>query len=135
MDGTMPRLRLHGVVLLLIWSAVLVALFANAARRVGGPTGDFVHFYEAARAIVHGEDIYASGRGGYIYPPLLAFLYAPVAGLREDTAAVVLLVFNMAVLLASCLPGRAGARAALRHSSRRVDHQRDCPDRSPPDRR
>ena len=91
--------RFMGIVLVAVWAALLLAFFVNAMRRVGGPTGDFVHFYDAARAMVHGEDLYSSGRGGYIYPPLLAFLYTPLAGLSETTAATVLLVVNMSLLL------------------------------------
>ena len=68
---------------------------------MGGDTGDFVHFFEAARAMVRGQDIYSSGRGGYIYPPLLAFLYTPLAGLPQNAAAVVLLFCNTALLLGS----------------------------------
>ncbi|HVS36777.1 MAG TPA: glycosyltransferase family 87 protein [Gemmataceae bacterium] len=89
--------------LIAVWVVVLVCLFLNAARRVGGDTGDFVHFYEAARAMLHGEDLYSSGRGGYIYPPLLAFLYTPVAVLPPNAAAVVLLLCNMVLMLASVL--------------------------------
>ncbi len=83
------------------WGVVLVCLFLNAVRRIGGDTGDFIHFFAAARAMVHGQDLYSSGRGGYIYPPLLAFLYSPLAGLPENAAAAVLLLANIGLLLGS----------------------------------
>ncbi len=40
--------------------------------------GDFYHFYMAAQAIIAGNDLYASGVGGYIYPPFFAFLITPL---------------------------------------------------------
>ena len=100
LSGKTPG-RLSRIILVTAWAAVLACLFLNALRRVGGDTGDFVHFFEAARAMVRGQDVYSSGRGGYIYPPLLAFLYTPLAGLPQNAAAVVLLVFNTALLLGS----------------------------------
>ncbi len=99
MVGGKSPIRLSTQALILGWIALLAVLFINAVRRVDGPTGDFVHFYEAARAMVHGEDIYSSGLGGYIYPPLLAFLYTPLALLSSASAAVVLLVCNMVLML------------------------------------
>ena len=101
MAGGKRPFRPLGMFLLAVWLLLIAGLFLNAVRRVGGPTGDFVHFYEAARAMAHGEDVYASGRGGYIYPPLLAFLYTPVAGLPPAPAAVVLLVCNLVLVLLS----------------------------------
>lgn len=59
--------------------------------------GDFEHFYHAGRAMLLGRDIYASGAGGYIYPPLVAFLFMPLAWLPVKTAALVMLAINMAL--------------------------------------
>lgn len=62
------------------------AYFAMRSYR-GLPTaanpgkGDFEHFYYAARAMMLGEDVYASHTRGYIYPPLLAMLLRPLAGI------------------------------------------------------
>lgn len=87
--------------------ALYAWFFINAARRIGqetpiGPrTGDFVHFYYAARAMLEGTDIYTSGRNGYIYPPLLAFLYTPIGRLTENGAALVMLFVNLATGLAT----------------------------------
>jgi hypothetical protein len=44
-------------------------------------------------------DLYTSGTGGYLYPPLIAFTYTPVARLAYRHAALVMLAIN--VLLAS----------------------------------
>ncbi|XVJ60552.1 MAG: DUF2029 domain-containing protein [Tepidisphaera sp.] len=65
--------------------AAVASYFAFRAFR-GLPTeanpgkGDFEHFYHAARAMMLGQDIYASHTRGYIYPPLLAMLLRPLAG-------------------------------------------------------
>jgi alpha-1,2-mannosyltransferase len=47
-------------------------------------TGDYAFFYAAARAMRRGEDIYTVegpgfARAGYLYPPLVAFLYQPLS--------------------------------------------------------
>jgi Glycosyltransferase family 87 len=82
-------------------TAILVGLFAyfftNALGRVYGDTGDFRAFYNAARAMLDGGDIYATGWPDYIYPPLLAFLYTPFALLPADAAAVAMLGFILLV--------------------------------------
>ena len=70
-----------------------------AARRLHDDTGDFGHFYHAARAMLDGRDIYSSWHQGYIYPPLLAFLYTPLALLPEDTAAGGAFTINLSMLL------------------------------------
>ncbi|HKW85033.1 MAG TPA: glycosyltransferase family 87 protein [Burkholderiaceae bacterium] len=57
--------------------------------------GDFEHFYHGARALRDGTDLYASGVRGYIYPPLLAFLFMPLAGFSVQTAAWIMLVVNL----------------------------------------
>src|SRR5258706_4440666 len=48
--------------------------------------GDFEHFYYAARAMRDGSDLYASGVHGYIYPPLIAFLFMPLTWLPVKLA-------------------------------------------------
>jgi hypothetical protein len=93
------RLRVLG--LLTALSALLLYYFINAIRRLHGDTGDFGHFYYAARAMLDGQDLYTSWRQGYIYPPLLAFLYTPLALLPEDVAAALLLACNIGLLVAA----------------------------------
>ena len=57
--------------------------------------GDFEHFYHGARALRDGADLYASGVRGYIYPPLLAFLFMPLTAFSVQTAAWIMLVVNL----------------------------------------
>jgi hypothetical protein len=82
---------------------LLIALFVGYyllhyglyARRIKqGHFGDFQHFYFAARAMLAHQDLYSSGTGGYLYPPLIAFLYTPVARLSQAHAALVMLAVN-----------------------------------------
>jgi hypothetical protein len=62
-------------------------------------TGDFVHFYYAADAVRHHADPYAAWTQGYIYPPLIAFLFQPLSFLGRDRAAGLMLGVNVAVTL------------------------------------
>lgn len=94
---------------------VLIALvlwfIVPQLRRVGDHhTGDFGHFYFAAKALRAGEDVYSSWHGGYIYPPLIAFLYLPLTPFTEKTAADVMLVLNTVLVL---LAAWVGARELL----------------------
>jgi hypothetical protein len=61
-------------------------------------TGDFYHFYEAAVAMTKGQDIYTSGRFGYIYPPLIAFAFQPLAAFSEIGAAWVWFFISLTLL-------------------------------------
>ena len=64
----------------------------HTCRRIAaGNLDDFPHFYYAADAVLHGRDPYLSGTRGYIYPPLLAYLYMPLAKLSPNSAAYVAL--------------------------------------------
>lgn len=95
---------------LLCWSAVigLTAFFAASASRrlIRGKGiedfGDFHVFHDAFRAVLAGEDLYASGTGGYIYPPLFATLFAPLGHLALQHAGALFSVLN-GVLLIACL--------------------------------
>lgn len=104
--------RLH----VLLAATVMVAVYAwfwrvSAHRIAEGPSfagfagvfvtgcGDFEHFYEAARAMRDGLDIYSSGAHGYIYPPLVAFLYMPLTHLGVQSAARLMLALNMTLAL------------------------------------
>jgi hypothetical protein len=68
--------------------------------------GDFHCFYEAARSARLGQDIYASGYGGYIYPPLLAWALQPLSLLDRASATV---VWNLLTL--ALMPTAAGLAA------------------------
>jgi len=88
-------------------TALLGYFYWHTCRRIaGGNLDDFPHFYWAAGAVLHHRDPYLSGTHGYIYPPLLAYLYMPVAELSPAHAAyavlpVLILATLGAVLLAS----------------------------------
>ena len=81
---------------------------------------DFFHFYAATVAMSQGQDIYHSGTGGYVYPPLLAFLYLPLAHLTDVGAAAIALTINVPLMLASLLVGARVAQMRLLHE---IDEQ------------
>lgn len=124
-DGTrgLARGAFFGVVALL---AVLTAQAAWRFLRVENPlgelqtgsSGDFVHYYHAARAVLRGEDIYAAGIRWYIYPPLFAVLLSPLALLPFGVAAAAWTVLNAAFVLASL---RVGAGELVRRFDARTD--------------
>jgi hypothetical protein len=77
-------------------------------------TEDFGHFYRAADAMRHGQDIYAATGGHYIYPPLLAFLLQPLTFLSENIAIVVWLVLSaLAVFGAAAVAAKETTRRWL----------------------
>ena len=76
--------------------AIAIAASAKSIAR-GRRTGNLEDFLAAARAMRHGTDIYASGTGGYVYPPLIAFLYQPLSTLTERTAGFVVLAVGSAL--------------------------------------
>jgi hypothetical protein len=90
--------------------AMVIALFAWATkgtiRRVlADGRLDFYHFYEAAVAVANGKDIYLSGSEGYIYPPLLAVLFVPLAPLGHDAGVFVWLGINIAFIVLVLIAG------------------------------
>ena len=80
----------------LIPHAVAVGVSYRAIAK-GHRTGNLQDFLDAARAMRAGADIYASGAHGYVYPPLIAFLYQPLATLGDRAASTVALVVEAAV--------------------------------------
>ncbi|MEL6497673.1 MAG: glycosyltransferase family 87 protein [Planctomycetota bacterium] len=72
---------------------------------------DFDHFYHAAIAGAGGEDPYESFRRGYIYPPLIAAMFRPLAGLERNTAYLIWFGVNAAILAAAFV---LSARTLLR---------------------
>lgn len=74
-------------------------LVTDVGRIRGQNTGDFEHFYYAADAMRRGMDPYAAHTRGYIYPPLIAFLFQPLSFLSRDQAAAVMLCTNVAATL------------------------------------
>ena len=85
-------------------AAVVVFEVAQVNRRIShGHSGDFRHFYYAARALLDGTDLYTSGTGGYLYPPLIALLYTPVARLSYTAAQRVMLLVDLGLVIAGLL--------------------------------
>ncbi len=84
--------------------AVYIYLGVTRFLRNSGSSGlgDFPVFHDAWTAVRAGEDLYASGVGGYIYPPLFAALFSPLGSLTVQQAGAVFAVFNGLLLLA-CL--------------------------------
>lgn len=85
--------------------------YGRAVSKIPDGMGDFIHFYEAARAMLLGKDIFASGTGGYIYPPLIAYVYMPLARLDFAAAARTDLIINIAISAATLF---IGARESAR---------------------
>lgn len=118
--GTPTATQGKRLAILLGWALLLGYLYLNALSRIPtGGTGDWGHFYHAARAMNEGQDIYASWQQGYVYPPLLAFLYEPFALLPEQAAATILLVVNILLLSAAAMLG-------ARELARRLGTAPDC---------
>jgi hypothetical protein len=112
----------------------LVLIFQINKRITSGHSGDFRHFYFAAGALLDHRDLYGPvpldvverglGRPAgvvekrwyttdserYLYPPLIAMLYAPIARLQFETAQrVVLLIDAMLVFAGIVLTARVFA--------------------------
>jgi Glycosyltransferase family 87 len=68
--------------------------FSFRSIALGHRPGNLCDFLGAAADMRAGKDIYNGGTGGYVYPPLIAFLYQPLAALPERDAAYVSLAIN-----------------------------------------
>lgn len=64
-------------------------------------SGDFKHFYWASEAMRGGLDPYAAGLGGYIYPPLFAWLIQPLIPLGRVVSERCWGVVNMLLIITS----------------------------------
>ena len=117
--------------------SIALLLLAIAApllvRDLKSGTEDFGHFYRAADAMRHGEDIYVATDGRYIYPPMLAFVLQPLTFLSENTAVVVWLVLSaIAIFGAAIITAKETTRSWL--GEERVIAPSFCrgPSRPPP---
>jgi hypothetical protein len=81
--------------------AALVWLVHRGWLSTDNPHADFYDFYWAADAARRGTDIYASGDGGYVYPPLLATLLMPIT-LMDPQHAMQVWILACAAGLAWC---------------------------------
>ncbi|MDD5349966.1 MAG: glycosyltransferase family 87 protein [Chthoniobacteraceae bacterium] len=111
MDGSPRRLILSLFCLLYLVAAL--AGYARVSRGTLAASGDFHHFYHAAAAMTEGANIYASGERGYIYPPLVAFLFQPLAALPLGKAASLWLLVNAALLAGAAWAAARTAAARL----------------------
>jgi hypothetical protein len=98
----------------LVVYAVAVDKAVLRLRQTDSKLGDLSTSRDAAIALTHGRDIYASGARNYVYPPLIAFLYQPL-GLMSLTAAGIYTLATNAVLslLTLCLAGAEFSRRFL----------------------
>jgi len=91
----------------LIFLGVILYFILRGLSRVDQQHwGDFRHFYWAAEAMRIGNNPYLSGeppRCGYIYPPLIAYLYVPLSNLTMPSAAKVCVFLNLAALLVALI--------------------------------
>ena len=78
----------------------LIAVGGSArAIATGHRPGNLIDFLGASRQMLEGRDIYFGGTYAYVYPPLIAFLYQPLAMLPENVAGYISLAINAAVSL------------------------------------
>ncbi|MFA6043694.1 MAG: glycosyltransferase family 87 protein [Phycisphaerales bacterium] len=78
---------------------VLIGIISSLTRILHAKTpANLEDFRAAARAMLDGQDIYASGHGGYLYPPLIAFLYQPLAMMGDQAAALTSLAINASLM-------------------------------------
>lgn len=83
-----------GILIYIIWGALALIHHHPISP-------DFRHFYMAAQAVLAHNNIYSSGEGGYIYPPLLAVLLSPLAHLTYIDAFTVWMMINIILLAIS----------------------------------
>jgi hypothetical protein len=124
-NASAPRTRrLLGIVLWGVLGVTFLILIFQINRRISsGHSGDFRHFYFAAGALLDHRDLYglvplnvverALGRPAgpvekawyttdtdrYLYPPLIALLYTPIARLKFETAQRIILIVNVTFIL------------------------------------
>jgi hypothetical protein len=92
----------------LAYGALLTILLAGLAAKailahLSTDTWDFDYFYRAAKAMWHGQDIYAASDGHYIYPPFLAFVFQPFVPFSERTAALIWTLISALITFAAAL--------------------------------
>src|SRR5690242_4924244 len=113
----MKVLRRHGADIL---TTVVVALCCfwyvkeNVLRYTGrlADPSDFIHYHQAARAILHGRSPF--GDPEYVYPPLIGFLMAPFGLTDYVTARWIWFLLSHAFLLAAAwLLWRAAGRGRI----------------------
>ncbi len=107
------RVALLVIFLLVAWFAERAVAAVMQDRRK-----DFYEFFCAAEAMVRGQDPYAVGGTGYIYPPILAALLVPLVPLGISVATIVWAVLLIAVMSLSTW---LAARETLERFRRRAE--------------
>lgn len=79
--------------LALIPHTVAIA-FSFVAIVQGHGGGNLPDFLGASRDMLRGKDIYSGGTHGYVYPPLIAFLYQPLVALSDRSAEFITLAID-----------------------------------------
>lgn len=65
---------------------------------------DYFHFWSAGKAMLEGGDIYSERHGqNYIYPPMFAWLFQPLATLDQRPGVYIWIVIDAAILFAGVL--------------------------------
>ena len=105
--------------LLAVIAGFYAACVVYCLGRIHGNKADFDAFYFAARAMRAGEDMYVVRQPAYIYPPLVALLYLPLAWLNDVAAGAVAMIVNvLASMLSVWLIASESARRVLGRASR-----------------
>ena len=97
MSGASAGEKTHLARAFWVTNAIVIGVFTFlAASRMlrGAGFGDFHVFHDAFMAVLAGEDLYDSGIGGYIYPPLFAVVFAPLGLLSLPHAGAAYTVIN-----------------------------------------
>ncbi|MEO1006988.1 MAG: glycosyltransferase family 87 protein [Planctomycetota bacterium] len=98
----LPKPLRHPFVPIVLFAGLMLWLaFKTASSFLRGKQGDFHVFYQAAEAVREGADIYASGVGGYLYPPMLATAFVPLTWLSLGQAGAVWAIVNGVMLAAA----------------------------------
>ena len=114
-EGSTAVIWLAGLVMAAVGLGgyALWALNGNLVRGGNWIGVDFHVYYQAARVLQRGGDIYTAGIAPpYVYPPLLAMLVVPLAALPVDTATILwkvlqhICLLGAGALLVSMVPAR-----------------------------
>jgi glycosyl transferase family 87 len=98
-EASLGVLRLAATAVLASMVTMLV-VGASVAALSNRLAVDFRRVYmPAADAVLHGDSPYLVARGGYVYPPHLAFVLTPLTLLPNDVAAVLALAIVAALLV------------------------------------
>lgn len=90
-----------------LWGVILLIVVIDGfhclirVSRPGDPLGASTTFHNAAINLTRGNDLYAGRNNQYVYPPLIAFLWQPLARLSLAQAGAVVFAINILLLIAT----------------------------------